>query len=116
MIEPSNFVSGKTMLMNIAGVVAMPQSTTLTPQEERPAIAAFARASPVIRESRPIPTVKDSTDLPHFFESHEAKLWAIIFDARGVRFTFSPSIPSQATPRMSLPFCNFNNSFDCIMI
>ena len=114
MIEPSNFVSGKTMLINMAGVVAIAQSTTFTPQAERPFMTDFASFSPVILESRPIPTVRDAVSFPVFFESQLAKLCAIKLQTRGVRLTLSPSTPSHAIPRTSLPFCNFNKSFASI--
>ena len=75
MAEPSYFVCSKTVDMNMAGVVARPQSKTLAPVEAMPLAVAFKSAGPVTRASRPMPILSSEIFLPHFLESQKAKAW-----------------------------------------
>ena len=106
--EPWKLVSGKTMDMNIAGVVAIPQLITVAPPLSIPSIKASESSGPETRESRPTPIFSSYAGTPLFFSNQLTKAQPICLAIVGVRFTFSPSTPSTATPRISLPFCNFN--------
>ena len=115
-IEPSNFVCGKTIDINIAGVVAIPQRTTFIPFERSAFVIAISSFGPESLESRPIPTVRFWQGLPVFLLSQTANAPPIFKQASSVRLISSPSTPLSAIPRMSLPFCNFNNSSFVIKI
>ena len=66
MIAPSQLVSGLTVVMNIAGVVHMPQSSTSQSALVSPRIAAVASRGPDRRESRPTAMVRSAGVLPSF--------------------------------------------------
>ena len=65
--EPWNAVSAKTIDINIAGVVAIPQSTTFAPALTIPAINPSAKAEPETLESRPTPIVNAVASQSSFF-------------------------------------------------
>ena len=116
MIAPSALISSNTVVMNIAGVDASPQSMTLAPRDVSPPIAAFFSSGPETRESRPIVTFMSDADRPVFFSRKSMKPIAIRHTASGVRFTGSSATPATATPRTSLPFCKRNNPFSVAAI
>ena len=89
--------------MNIAGVEASPQSSTVTPAAVRAAVTASRRRGPETRLSRPTETVSSPAGLPVRRASHAAKPAAIAFTRSSVRSSGSPGTPSTATPRMSVP-------------
>ena len=67
------------MDINIAGVVAIPQSTTVAPALIIPSIRPSARAGPEIRESRPTPIFRAEATVPLFFSSQLTKAQPICF-------------------------------------
>ncbi len=103
---PSHPKPGRTVDINMAGVLAMAQSRQAAPSREMPSIAAAASSGPERRESRPTPMVSSLGAFPFFSASHRTKARRIVLAASGVRFTGSPSTPGRATPRTSLPFCS----------
>ena len=70
---PSKAVSGKTVLINIAGVEARPQSKAAAPQAVMPPMAAAVRLLAVRRLSWPTPTRRSAGALPVFALSPKAK-------------------------------------------
>ena len=71
MTAPSQSISGSRVVMNMAGVVAMPQSYTWPPSDTSPRQTACARFGPVSRLSRPTATLRLS--FPVFAFSHLLK-------------------------------------------
>ena len=114
-IEPSKFVSSNTVPINIAGVVASEQRTMVTRCAASPSTSACSSASPESRESRPIPITSVSALRPVFAASQRANAAPMFRQTSSVKFTCSPSTPSSATPRISLPFCSFKKSFSFIV-
>ena len=90
--------------MNMAGVLASPQSRQAVPSRRMPSTARAASSGPESRESRPTPMVSSPGVLPFFSPSHRAKALAMVRVFSGVRVTSSPGTPGRATPRTSLPF------------
>ena len=105
MTEASKAKPSVTVDMNMAGVEAMPRSVTCRPSAAIASMSHSASCGPDRRESRP--TATRSVSLPSRARSHRAKPRPISRQACSVRFTCWPSMPSMATPRMSLPFCSF---------
>ncbi len=106
MIAPSAATSGKTVAMYIAGVEAMPQHSTCTPQPASVSQTMRESSGPVKRESRPTATVSSSRFFSVFAASHKTKARVRSTTASGVKSTGFPGSPAIATPRISLPFCN----------
>ena len=75
-----------------------------------PVMKASFIKSFVIRESCPTPIFNSEAGFPDLSDNHFTNACPIRFTASGVKVTGSSAIPSAATPRISLPFCNFNKS------
>ena len=101
------------MVINIAGVEASPQSSTVTPAAVRAAVTASRRRGPEIRLSRPTDTVSLSAGFPARSESQAANPAAMACTASSVKSSGSPATPSTATPRMSVPLLKcFQSAFN----
>ena len=70
---PSQSVSGNTQLMNMAGVEAMPQSSTVKPIWLSVLHTAACSAGPVKRESRPTATRQRVGAFPQASDSQKPK-------------------------------------------
>ena len=103
--EAVAFTVSLMVVINMAGVEAKPQSTTLAPASAAPFMKAPLMALPERRQSIPTAIVGFST--PIVFLNQQTNDLPIVMITSSVRLTFSPSIPSRATPLMSDPFCNF---------
>jgi hypothetical protein len=114
---PSQAKPGVTVLMNMAGVDAMPKSSTRAPPEAIPSISAVISGGPLIRLSRPADTVNPAASLPRDRTSQWTKARPRRRITSGVRFTAVAETPSAgiATPRMSEPFCSAFQSMTCIV-
>ena len=102
-----------TVVINMAGVEASPQSSISAPILTAPLMKVALTASPDRRQSAPIAIV--GCWLPVVLLIHFTKALAIVSTTSGVKLTFSPSMPSSATPLMSEPFCSFFQ-FICISL
>ena len=116
MMEPSICVSFSTMDMNIAGVEARPQSTVTQPAAVSASSTAFLSAGAEMRVSWPTAMRSSFFALPVRSARKSRKPEAMRFAASAVRFTGSPSTPSTATPRTSLPFASFIICFSEVII
>mmetsp|Transcript_8654 Transcript_8654/g.32227 ORF Transcript_8654/g.32227 Transcript_8654/m.32227 type:complete len:218 (+) Transcript_8654:1219-1872(+) len=105
MTLPAYSTPGVTVAMKHAGVVASPISTTFAPLAAMPANIASRNISPDNLGSRPTPIVTSRAPVLTINQSANARPMALAVVASNV--IPSPSTPSSATPRISLPFCNF---------
>ena len=69
MIAPSNWYTGITVDMNMAGVDARPASVQRDPSMQMPRITSFFRSSPESRESVPMQMFRAYSLLPSFSAS-----------------------------------------------
>ena len=102
--------------MNIAGVDARPQSTVTQPAEVSACSTAPFSACAEMRVSWPTAMRRSFFALPVRSARNSTKPDAMRFAASVVRFTGSPSTPSTATPRTSLPFASFIICFSEVII
>ena len=105
MTEAVAFTASLIVVINMAGVEARPQSTTLAPASVAPFTKALLMLLPERRQS--VPTAIVGASSPEVFLSQQTNALPIVSTTSCVRFTCSPSMPSRATPLMSEPFCNF---------
>ena len=103
---PSVIYSGKTVLMNIAGVEEREASRTLTPYGKSACWKFCSILSPDSLESRPKAMVISEVFLPVDKVSQYRNPLAILVVVSPSILTASPGTPSSAIPLMSLPFCN----------
>lgn len=73
MTAPSNRSSGRTVAINMAGVVARPVSVMDVPTDATPAAKELSSAPPEIRGSHPTTRRRPAAGVPVFSESHRAK-------------------------------------------
>src|SRR6266542_2206750 len=88
--EPSYWHFSNTVLINMAGVEAIPQSTAEAPADTIPCIKAFINEGPDILESLPTETVNFSGGKPFRSDNHKTNETAIVSTIAGVRFTICP--------------------------
>ena len=93
--------------MNIAGVEERPQSSALAPRERMAESMARFNSGAEMRESCPTAIFSSAAFLPLFSSRKSKKPPAMRLTASAVRLTGSSATPATATPRTSLPFCNF---------
>ena len=103
---PSKSQPGSTVAINMAGVLAIPQSAAVAPMATSPVSTARCREGPESRLSRPTATFSSAMGLPQRSASHAAYARAICPAASSVRVTGSAATSGSATPRTSLPFCS----------
>ena len=77
-MDPSYSYPGVTVVINIAGVDAILQSTVRTPAAVRPLMTAAFRAGPVSLESIPTATVSSAAALLSLSDSQPAKAPAMV--------------------------------------
>ena len=101
MTAPSKLLSGRTVEMNMAGVVTRPQSKPCAPAN--PARTPAFMISAVRRLSWPTPRRRSCLALPVRFSMKATKDAAISEAISPVRFSGSVAV-AIALPRTSLPF------------
>ena len=116
MIEPSIFVSGRTMDMNIDGVDARPQSTVTAPAYVSASSTASLSIGAERRESWPTAMRRSLTFLPVFCERKSRKPLVMRLAASALSVTGSSATPSIETPRTSLPLASLSRFFSDIGI
>ena len=87
---PSQPKPGRTVDINMAGVLAMAQSRQEAPSRRTPSAALAASSGPESRESRPTPTVSFPGAFPFFFPSQRVKARVITPAFSGEAITLSP--------------------------
>ena len=101
---PSHLKPSNTVDMNMAGVEACPQSSTLTPQDLSASTAQSLRSPELSLGSWPTEILISQGSTPVFLFSHFTKPFMRTSVSGFPRLTCSFSIPSSAIPLMSEPF------------